>query len=82
LRAAVIGNSGGGKSTLARRLSSTWQCGRANRKPPTEALFRPISEVDQNWMPQIRRLVALVEQRGKRHRLNSVSDLDGFDDLS
>jgi hypothetical protein len=51
--------------------------------PPTEALFRTISEVDQNWMPQIRRLVALEEQRGKRiHRLNSVSDLDGFDDLT
>jgi adenylate kinase family enzyme len=26
LRAAVIGNSGGGKSTLARRLGSAWKC--------------------------------------------------------
>jgi adenylate kinase family enzyme len=25
-RAVVIGNSGGGKSTLARRLGSAWQC--------------------------------------------------------
>jgi adenylate kinase family enzyme len=25
-RAVIIGNSGGGKSTLARRLSSAWQC--------------------------------------------------------
>jgi hypothetical protein len=49
--------------------------------PPTETLFRTISKVDQNWIPQIRRLVALEEQRGKRiNRLNSVSD--GFDDLS
>ncbi len=26
MRAVVIGNGGGGKSTLARRLSSTWEC--------------------------------------------------------
>jgi hypothetical protein len=161
-RAVIIGNSGGGKSTLARRLSSAWQCdhieidglmwqqgwqltpveiynaeharliavenwlidglGRldsiperlaratdivlvdmplwmhfwlaAERQirwsaggieyPPagltTEALFRTIWEVDQNWMPEIRRLVALEEQRGKRiFRLGSVSDLDGFE---
>ena len=48
--------------------------------PPTEALFRTIWEVDQNWMPEIRRLVALEEQRGKRIvRLSSVADLDGFE---
>jgi adenylate kinase family enzyme len=48
--------------------------------PPTEALFRAIWEVDRDWMPEIRRLVALEEQRGKRvFRLNSVADLDGFD---
>jgi adenylate kinase family enzyme len=51
--------------------------------PTTEALFRTIWEVDQNWMPEIRRLVALEEQQGKRvFRLGSVSDLDGFDGLS
>jgi adenylate kinase family enzyme len=168
-RAVIIGNSGGGKSTLARRLGAAWQCppveidgvmwqpgwqlkpvevynaeharlisgeswiidglGRldsiparlacatdivlvdmplwvhfwlaAERQiqwaagsieyppaglaamPSTEALFRTIWEVDQTWMPEIRRLVALEEQRGKRvFRLGSVVDLDGFDRLS
>ena len=164
-RAAIIGNSGGGKSTLARRLGSVWKCdpveidgllwqqgwqltpveiyngeharliageswiidglGRLDsiperleratdiilvdlplwmhfwlaaerqmrwsigaienppagltKMPPTEALFRTIWEVDQNWMPDIRRIVALEEQRGKRvFRLGSIADLDGF----
>ncbi len=53
------------------------------KMPPTEALFRTIWEVDQNWMPEIRRLVALEAQRGKRvFRLGSISDLDGFGSLS
>jgi adenylate kinase family enzyme len=164
-RAVVIGNSGGGKSTLARRLGLAWHCdpveidgllwqpgwqltpietyyaehgrliggdnwiidglGRLDsiparlsratdivlvdmplwmhfwlaaerqirwaagtldnppagltQMPRTEALFRTIWEVDQTWMPEIRRLVALEEQRGKRVvRLGSVADLDGF----
>ena len=164
-RAAIIGNSGGGKSTLARRLGSVWKCdpveidgllwqqdwqltpveiynaeharliageswiidglGRLDsiperleratdiilvdlplwmhfwlaaerqmqwsigaienppagltKMPPTEALFRTIWEVDQNWMPDIRRIVALEEQQGKRvFRLGSIADLDGF----
>jgi adenylate kinase family enzyme len=166
LRAVVIGNSGGGKSTLARRLSSASKCGHVEidgllwrpgwqltpvetynaeharliaeenwiidglgrresiparltratdivlvdlplwmhfwlaaerqvrwstgaidnppagltKMPPTEGLFRTIWEVDQDWMPDIRRLVAIEEQRGKRvFRLNSIADLDGFD---
>lgn len=165
-RAVIIGNSGGGKSTLARRLGSAWQCSpveidglmwrpgwqltpvevynaeharlisgeswiidglgqldsiparltratdivlidmplwvhfwlAAERQiawtagsienppaglaamPPTEALFRTIWEVDQTWMPEIRRLVALEEQRGKRvFRLVSIAELDGFE---
>jgi adenylate kinase family enzyme len=169
LRAVVIGNSGGGKSTLARRLASSWECrhveidglmwqpgwqltpakiyhaeharliegeswiidglGRRDsiaarlaratdivvvdmplwihfwlaaerqirwstgtienppaglaKMPSTEALFRTIWEVDQHWMPEIRRLVALEEQRGKRiFRLNAVSDLDRFESRS
>ena len=168
-RTAIIGNSGGGKSTLARKLASTWKCdhveidallwqqawqltrvdiynaeharliaeqnwiidglGRldsiparlaratdivlidmplwmhfwlaAERQirwstgaienppagltemPTTEALFRTIWEVDQNWMPEIRRLVALEEQCGKRiFRLGSVTDLNGFEGTS
>jgi adenylate kinase family enzyme len=169
LRAVVIGNSGGGKSTLARRLSSASQCrhveidgllwqpgweltavevynteharliaeerwiidglGRFDsiperlaratdillvdmplwmhfwlaaerqirwsrgtlddppagltKMPPTEALFRTIWEVDREWMPEIRRLVTLEEQRGKRIvRLGSVADLNGSAGLS
>jgi adenylate kinase family enzyme len=168
-RAVIIGNAGGGKSTLARRLSSAWQCshveidgllwqpgwqltpvevynaeharlisgeswiieglGRfdsiatrlaratdivlvdmpvwvhfwlaAERQiqwstgqienppaglaamPSTETLFRTIWEVDQKWMPKIRRLVEVEEQRGKRvFRLGSIADLDGFDGRS
>ena len=51
--------------------------------PSTERLFRTIWEVDQKWMPEIRRLVALEEQRGKRvFRLGSIAELDGFDGRS
>jgi adenylate kinase family enzyme len=47
--------------------------------PRTEALFRTIWEVDQSWMPEIRRLVAEEEARGKHVcRLASVSDLANF----
>ena len=53
------------------------------KMPPTEALFRTIWEVDQNWMPEIRRLVSFEERRGKRvFRLSSIAELDGFDGLS
>jgi len=161
-RAVIIGNSGGGKSTLARRLSSAWRSphveidsllwqpgweltpveiynaaharliaeenwiidglgrldsvpdrlaratdivvvdmplwmhfwlaaerqirwstGAIENPPPTEVLFRTIWEVDQNWMPEIRRLVAFEKQRGKQvFRLSSIAELDGFDGLS
>jgi adenylate kinase family enzyme len=168
-RTAIIGNSGGGKSTLACRLGAAWKCGHVEidsllwqsgwqltpveiynaeharliaaenwiidglgrldsiparlaratdivlidmplwmhfwlaaerqirwstgaiehppagltKMPTTEALFRTIWEVDQNWMPEIRRLVALEEQRGKRvFRFGSVTDLDGFEGTS
>src|SRR5882724_1895643 len=168
-RAVIIGNSGGGKSTLARRLSSAWRSphveidallwqpgwqltsadiynaeharliaeenwiidglgrldsipdrlaratdivlidmplwvhfwlaaerhvewragaiehppGGLAKMPPTEALFRTIWEVDRDWMPEIRRLVAVEEQRGKRiFRLGSIADLDGFESRS
>jgi adenylate kinase family enzyme len=47
--------------------------------PRTEALFRTIWQVDQTWMPEIRRLVDMEEARGKRvTRLVSVSDLENF----
>ncbi|MDH3658916.1 MAG: adenylate kinase [Alphaproteobacteria bacterium] len=38
----------------------------ATAPPPTEALFRTIFEVDREWMPEIRVLVARERQRGKR----------------
>jgi adenylate kinase family enzyme len=166
LRTVVIGNSGGGKSTLARRLASTSKCdhveidgllwqpgweltpadvynaeharliagenwiidglGRLDsiperlaratdiilvdmplwmhfwlaaerqirwstgaienppagltKMPATETLFRTIWEVDRDWMPEIRRLIVLEEQRGRRiARLNSIADLDRYD---
>ena len=41
--------------------------------------FRTIWEGDQTWMPHIRSLVAMEEERGKRvARLTSVSDLENF----
>ena len=47
--------------------------------PRTEALFRTIWEVDRTWMPEIRRLVAVEEGRGKGvFRLASVTDLRTF----
>jgi hypothetical protein len=53
------------------------------KMPPTEALFRTIWEVDRDWMPEIRRLVGVEEQRGKRIvRLGSVVDLNGSVGLS
>jgi adenylate kinase family enzyme len=49
------------------------------RMPRTEALFRTIWEVDRTWMPEIRKLVAMEEVRGKRvFRLASVPELDNF----
>jgi adenylate kinase family enzyme len=49
------------------------------KMPPTEGLFRTIWEVDQDWMPEIRRLVALEAQQGKQtFVLGSVAELDGF----
>lgn len=39
--------------------------GGATEPPPTKALFRTIAEVDRDWMPEIRRLAAAEEARGK-----------------
>src|ERR1700744_1212172 len=45
--------------------------------PPTEALFRTIWEVDQEWMPEIRELVAAEDTEGKRvARLTSIAALE------
>lgn len=51
----------------------------AAKMPPTKALFQTIWDVDQHWMPDIRRLVDSEEAGGKRViRLNSVDELAQF----
>jgi adenylate kinase family enzyme len=47
--------------------------------PPTEGLFRTMWEIDRDWMPEVRRLVAEREARGKRvTRIASVAELVAF----
>ncbi len=47
--------------------------------PPTEALFRTMWEVDQNWMPMVRDLCDRAERQHKTlHRLRSVAELSAF----
>ena len=46
---------------------------------PTESLFRTIAEVDHDWMPEVRALVAAEERRGATViRLASVEEIDAF----
>ena len=46
---------------------------------PTKSLFRTIAEVDHDWMPEIRALVAAAERRGAIvTRLASVEEIDAF----
>lgn len=48
----------------------------ANAPPPTDALFRTIFDVDQQWMPEIRDLVDQEQQKGKRIvRISDVEEL-------
>jgi adenylate kinase family enzyme len=50
------------------------------KMPPTEALFRTTWEVDREWMPEIRQLVAMEEHKGKRVvRLGSIDELEAFE---
>jgi adenylate kinase family enzyme len=71
---------------LAAERQIAWSRGRIEhppagleKMPPTEALFRTIAEVDRDWMPEIRELVALEENRGKRvFRIGSVDELEAF----
>ena len=47
--------------------------------PPTQRLFRSIWDVEQNWMPHVRRLCDEAEVQGKTVTLlASVNDLDQF----
>jgi adenylate kinase family enzyme len=49
------------------------------QRPPTDALFRTIWEVDQTWMPEIRTLCTEAETQGKIvTRLTSVEELGAF----
>jgi adenylate kinase family enzyme len=71
---------------LAAERQIAWAAGRiehppagAAEMPSTEALFQTIWEVDQNWMPEIRRLVEIEEGNGKHvFRLKSISELTRF----
>lgn len=71
---------------LAAERQIQWATGSIENPPsgsaipaPTEALFRTIWEVDQTWMPEIRRLAAAEEARGKRvFRLRSLDELTSF----
>ena len=75
---------------LAAERQMRWSTGaienppaRLAKMPSTEALFRTIWEVDQNWMPEIRRLVAFEKQRGKQvFRLSSIAELNEFENRS
>jgi adenylate kinase family enzyme len=53
--------------------------GGISKTPPTRELFRSIWDVEQNWMPNIRRLCTEAEQQGKAViRIDSVDALDAF----
>jgi len=71
---------------LAAERHLAWTAGRLEHPPagmteppPLEGLFRTIAEVDREWMPEIRRLVAQEEGRGKVvRRVVGVEALKGF----
>jgi adenylate kinase family enzyme len=71
---------------LAAERQIAWAHGRlsdppagAAEMPPTVELFRTMSEVDQNWMPDIRSMCAEAELEGKAvTRLGSVEQIDTF----
>ena len=45
----------------------------AKEMPPTEDLFRTIFEVDRDWMPEVRRLVAAAEGGGRASSASPMS---------
>jgi adenylate kinase family enzyme len=73
---------------LAAERQIAWSAGRladppggAAAMPPTEDLFRTIWEVDRDWMPGIRRLIAVEERHGKQvHRLATIEEVSRFAD--
>jgi adenylate kinase family enzyme len=51
----------------------------AAEMPPTRELFRTMSEVDQDWLPDIRSMCAEAELEGKAvTQLGSVDEIDAF----
>ena len=48
----------------------------AKEMPPTEDLFRTIFEVDRDWMPEVRRLVAAAEGSGRR--VERIADVEAL----
>lgn len=71
---------------LAAERHGEWQTGRLEHPPvgmeqpaPLKALFRTIAEVDRDWLPEIRRLVADESRRGKSiFRLETYEELSSF----
>lgn len=72
--------------SLAARRQMAWVTGKLEHPPAglsdmpdMDALFETIWTIDQDWMPQIRDMVAAEEVLGKRVvRLKSPAELDGF----
>ena len=52
----------------------------AKQMPPTGDLFRTIFEVDRDWMPEVRRLVAAAETSGTR--VFRIADAAALDDAA
>jgi adenylate kinase family enzyme len=71
---------------LAAERHIAWSAGRLEHPPagstepaPLKALFRTIAEVNQDWMPEMRKLVQAEEHRGKRVvRIRSYEALASF----
>ena len=71
---------------LAAERQIAWAQGRldnppagAAEMPPTQELFRTMSEVDRTWLPDIRSMCAEAELEGKAvTRLASVDEIDAF----
>ena len=71
---------------LAAERQIAWQSGKLDHTPgglsampPTRDLFRTIWEIEQDWMPDIRRLCIEAQAAGKTLiRIGSVDELDTF----
>lgn len=54
--------------------------GATQMPPPTEHLFRTIYEVDRDWMPEVRCLVAAAESSGTR--VERICDVEALDRIA